>query len=105
MLPDRKYTITPNFVRCEGPSPLPIYTFKIDTVVNLSGFLGFTVYFRTVGGNWSQKVFSGSPNGISIDTGFLTGEGSFNTNTTYEIVVVDSRGNWSSVVTFTTNKC
>lgn len=102
--PSEKYVLSYTYNGCSGNRGL--YTISVTPLQNISGVVNLGVYINT-SGTW------GSSNAITVQsTGVTAGESiilitntMINSNIPIEIVVIDSIGNYSNVVSFISTIC
>lgn len=101
--PTEKYTITAILNGCTINNPK--YDVFVNSVVSMDGPIGYTVFASQNGGAFSSKGIGMLPEGIVANGNALINNTSYTSNSTWQLFVIDSRGNWSNTITITTVPC
>lgn len=98
-----KYTVRVEFISCTVGSPK--YNIYVTPNTDLEGFIQFSS-FKKLGGSYTQSGTSEVYNGISKGVEYLASANLIvPENSDSEIVVLDSRGNWSKSLSFMSDNC
>ena len=103
--PSEKYVIEPVYAQCTLGNPN--YDIYVTSAISLSGVLSFDVYRSTEGADFT-KVGSAvlQINGITSGVATLATEGVvLVANKQNRLVLIDSRGNWSTIYEFNSGTC
>lgn len=108
--PGAIYTLYYEFVECDPDRDQPTYTISFSSSSDVSGTVFISLKHKSGSGQWlnidtNQDYFIFT-DGIEKDTEYTLIEGIVVTASSVEqFAMVDSKGNWSEVLSFTSGSC